>query len=97
MGERWNEKLRKLREMLIGKARPIQVQPKRRWSGPAVLPSDWYDSERQEFLGPQCYECHHNIPLGKALDEHGLCATCAPIPLEPRRRQSGGHDQPPAA
>jgi hypothetical protein len=74
MGERWNEKLRKLREMLVGKARPIKVQPKRRWSGPVETPSDWYN--RPEQVTVQCALCHERqLPTAEPL-RRGMCGPC---------------------
>ena len=99
MGERWNDKLAAFRAQLVAMMRPIKVEPKRsRFSGPqtAVVPSDWYDPHKQQFLGPQCRGCHQNVPVGTVLDE-GLCAGCKPIPLYPRTRTMGGGDLPPAA
>jgi hypothetical protein len=76
MGERWNEKLRKLREMLVGKARPIKVEPRRRrWSDPAV-PSDWYTDEGQRRIAPQCALCRERQIEGSPPLRRGLCGPC---------------------
>jgi mono/diheme cytochrome c family protein len=76
MGERWNEKLRKLREMLVGKARPIKVEPKRRWSGPTESPSDWYSVTGQQEVGRQCNLCHARPIAGSGELVKGLCGPC---------------------
>jgi hypothetical protein len=76
MGERWNEKLRKLREMLVGKARPVKVEPKRRrWSDP-VIPSDWYSVTGQQRITGQCAMCHEYQIEGSPALRRGMCGVC---------------------
>ena len=75
MGERWNERLRKLREMLVAKARPVKVEPKRRRSGP-VTPSDWWTTEGQAKVQPQCALCHERQIEGSPPLRRGLCGPC---------------------
>jgi cytochrome c5 len=76
MGERWNEKLAKLRAMLTGKARPIKVEPKRRrWSDPAI-PSDWFSVTGQQRVTAQCAICHAHQIEGSPPLRRGLCEAC---------------------
>jgi hypothetical protein len=98
MGERWNVRLAKLRAMLVAKARPVKVEPKHtpRHSGPRLMPSDWYDPDKQRFLGPQCEGCHQNQPYGATLHA-GFCGPCWMARIERRRAVNGPDDLPPAA
>jgi cytochrome c5 len=62
--------------MLVGKARPIKVEPRRRrWSDP-VIPSDWYGVIGQRSVGPQCALCHERQIEGAPALKRGLCGPC---------------------
>jgi hypothetical protein len=74
--ERDNLRLRLLR-LLQGKtARPIPVEPKRRWSGPQMSPSDWHDIDQQAKVAPQCLLCHERALPGMPPLTKGLCGPC---------------------
>lgn len=66
--------------------RPIKVVPKRP-SGPRMMPSDWYEIDRQSAVAPQCTLCHERALPGMPPLLRGLCGVC-------RARLS---DEPPAA
>lgn len=98
-GERWNERLIRLRQWAREKMRPYPIAPPppKHWrnSGPRLVPSDWMaDKEYQALLGPQCEACHQNLVYGQQLDQGRWCAQCSP---RIRRTVNGPSDLPPAA
>ena len=98
--ERWNDRLIRLRAWAREKMRPhpIKVEPRHRISGPTQIPSDWYDPDKQRFMGEQCHGCHENQPYGVKLHGGKWCGACWVFRLERKQRiAGGGGDLPPAA
>lgn len=74
----WREKMRALiRDAAdrCGVERPRIVVPKR-FSGPTMMPSDWYERDQQEKVAAQCNCCHCRPLPGETPLVKGLCGPC---------------------
>jgi hypothetical protein len=75
MGD-WQTKFRQFFQEVTGRTPKIQVQPKRRWSGPRETPSDWWTDEGQQRVNPKCGACrerHCAECMGRAAARCALC------------------------
>ena len=54
---------------------PRLVVPKRS-SGPRLIPSDWYEYDKQASIAPQCNTCHERVLPGMPPLVRGLCGVC---------------------
>ena len=74
MGERWNEKLAKLRASLVGKGH-LRIQPRHRISGP--FGSMEADIERTGLLSDErCVDCGFRVVKASGPLIAGRCGAC---------------------